>query len=164
MGWAFLAEVHLRFAKTHRKNKKKQKQKYRVFLWRLQTKWSQSLTTMAACLQLNVKPFSPLLSPNPVSTRTRKLGRISCSAASPSKRHTITLLPGDGIGPEVISVARNVLNLAASIEGSFNSVSFLYLFILSSISLVWFPRKERKIETEKEGRTWILITSFLGSL
>ncbi|VVA41399.1 PREDICTED: 3-isopropylmalate dehydrogenase [Prunus dulcis] len=72
---------------------------------------------MAACLQLNAKPFSPLLSPNPVSTRTRKLGRISCSAASPSKRHTITLLPGDGIGPEVISVARNVLNLAASIEG-----------------------------------------------
>ncbi|ONI16361.1 hypothetical protein PRUPE_3G094300 [Prunus persica] len=72
---------------------------------------------MAACLQLNAKPFSPLLSPNPVSTGTRKLGRISCSAASPSKRHTITLLPGDGIGPEVISVARNVLNLAASIEG-----------------------------------------------
>ncbi|XP_008228749.1 PREDICTED: 3-isopropylmalate dehydrogenase 2, chloroplastic-like [Prunus mume] len=72
---------------------------------------------MAACPQLNAKPFSPLLSPNPVSTRTRKLGRISCSAASPSKRHTITLLPGDGIGPEVISVARNVLNLAASIEG-----------------------------------------------
>ncbi|KAI5337519.1 hypothetical protein L3X38_016790 [Prunus dulcis] len=72
---------------------------------------------MAACLQLNAKPFSPLLSPNPVSTRTRKLGRISCSAASPSKRHTITLLPGDGIGPEVISVARNVLNLAASVEG-----------------------------------------------
>ncbi|BBG99162.1 isopropylmalate dehydrogenase 2, partial [Prunus dulcis] len=62
--------------------------------------WSQSLTTMAACLQLNAKPFSPLLSPNPVSTRTRKLGRISCSAASPSKRHTITLLPGDGIGPK----------------------------------------------------------------
>ncbi|KAL6286025.1 hypothetical protein ACE6H2_010415 [Prunus campanulata] len=72
---------------------------------------------MAACLQLNAKPFSPLLSPNPVSTRTRKSGRISCSAPSPSKRHTITLLPGDGIGPEVISVARNVLNLAASIEG-----------------------------------------------
>lgn len=117
---------------------------------------------MAACLQLNAKPFSPLLSPNPVSTGTRKLGRISCSAASPSKRHTITLLPGDGIGPEVISVARNVLNLAASIEGFFNSVSFIYLFILSSILLVWFPRKERKIETEKEGRTWTFI--FLGSL
>ncbi|CAB4303432.1 unnamed protein product [Prunus armeniaca] len=72
---------------------------------------------MAACPQLDAKPFSPLLSPNPISTRTRKLGRISCSAASPYKRHTITLLPGDGIGPEVISVARNVLNLAASVEG-----------------------------------------------
>ncbi|KVI11183.1 Isocitrate and isopropylmalate dehydrogenase family, partial [Cynara cardunculus var. scolymus] len=38
---------------------------------------------------------------------------ISCSA----KTYNITLLPGDGIGPEVIFVAKNVLNLAGSIEG-----------------------------------------------
>ncbi|KAM0957043.1 hypothetical protein ACFX2I_025174 [Malus domestica] len=70
-----------------------------------------------ACLQLNAKPFSSFLSPNPISKHTPKVGRISCSAASPSKRYSITLLPGDGIGPEVISVAKNVLNLAASIDG-----------------------------------------------
>lgn len=72
---------------------------------------------MAACLRLDAKPFRPLFSPNPLSKHTYQLGRVRCSAASPSKRYTITLLPGDGIGPEVISVAKNVLNLAASIEG-----------------------------------------------
>ncbi|KAD3067651.1 hypothetical protein E3N88_35531 [Mikania micrantha] len=36
----------------------------------------------------------------------------------PDQRVTpITLLLGDGIGPEVISVAKNILNLAGSLEG-----------------------------------------------
>nr|GEV37205.1 3-isopropylmalate dehydrogenase, chloroplastic-like [Tanacetum cinerariifolium] len=39
------------------------------------------------------------------------------SGNSTKRRYNITLLPGDGIGPEVISVAKNVLNLAASVEG-----------------------------------------------
>lgn len=77
-----------------------------------------------ARLQLDAKPFSSFLSRNPISKHTLKVGRISCSAASPSKRYSITLLPGDGIGPEVISVAKNVLNLAASIDGFFYSASF----------------------------------------
>ncbi|XP_050366148.1 3-isopropylmalate dehydrogenase, chloroplastic-like [Argentina anserina] len=75
---------------------------------------------MAACLQLNAKPFTPLVSPHPYSKHSFKpTSRVSCSAAAatPSKRYSITLLPGDGIGPEVISVAKSVLNLAASIEG-----------------------------------------------
>ncbi|KAK4485801.1 hypothetical protein RD792_008448 [Penstemon davidsonii] len=71
---------------------------------------------MAASLQLNFKPFKPqfthsISAPNKFSTRIR------CSAATPSKSYTVTLLPGDGIGPEVISVARNALQLIASIEG-----------------------------------------------
>nr|GMD57855.1 3-isopropylmalate dehydrogenase 2, chloroplastic-like [Ipomoea batatas]GMD59272.1 3-isopropylmalate dehydrogenase 2, chloroplastic-like [Ipomoea batatas] len=33
------------------------------------------------------------------------------------KCYSITLLPGDGIGPEVISVAKNALQLAGSLEG-----------------------------------------------
>ncbi|GJX56707.1 3-isopropylmalate dehydrogenase, chloroplastic-like protein [Tanacetum coccineum] len=41
----------------------------------------------------------------------------SSTTAAAKKSYNITLLPGDGIGPEVISVAKNVLNLAASIEG-----------------------------------------------
>ncbi|KAI3771096.1 hypothetical protein L6452_02252 [Arctium lappa] len=40
---------------------------------------------------------------------------IRCS--STAKSYNITLLPGDGIGPEVISVAKNVLNLVGSIQG-----------------------------------------------
>lgn len=88
---------------------------------------------MAACLQLNAKSFRSILpTTSSVPKRYAKPGRISCSAASPSKRYTITLLPGDGIGPEVISVAKNVLNLAASLEGpltySLTSIS-LYLKI-----------------------------------
>ncbi|KAF3450931.1 hypothetical protein FNV43_RR07020 [Rhamnella rubrinervis] len=73
---------------------------------------------MAACLQLNARSFRSILpTTSSVPKHSARLGRISCSAASPSKRYTITLLPGDGIGPEVISVAKNVLNLAASLEG-----------------------------------------------
>ncbi|PWA40632.1 Isocitrate and isopropylmalate dehydrogenase family [Artemisia annua] len=41
----------------------------------------------------------------------------SSSTTAAKKSYNITLLPGDGIGPEVISVAKNVLNLAGSIEG-----------------------------------------------
>ncbi|PWA76836.1 isopropylmalate dehydrogenase 2 [Artemisia annua] len=43
--------------------------------------------------------------------------RCSSLAAVSKKNYNIALLPGDGIGPEVISVAKNVLNLAGSIEG-----------------------------------------------
>lgn len=38
------------------------------------------------------------------------------AAASARRRYTITLLPGDGIGPEVVSVAKNVLQLVGSLE------------------------------------------------
>ncbi|KAL3736855.1 hypothetical protein ACJRO7_025739 [Eucalyptus globulus] len=46
-----------------------------------------------------------------------KAGRIRCGATAPARRYSITLLPGDGIGPEVIAVARGVLSLAGSLEG-----------------------------------------------
>jgi isocitrate/isopropylmalate dehydrogenase len=35
----------------------------------------------------------------------------------------VTLLPGDGIGPEVVAVAKDVLYLAGSLEGGFLSLS-----------------------------------------
>lgn len=49
-----------------------------------------------------------------------KFPRVRCSAATtPTKKsYNITLLPGDGIGPEIISISKHVLQLAASIEGS----------------------------------------------
>ncbi|KAK4590181.1 hypothetical protein RGQ29_020647 [Quercus rubra] len=71
-----------------------------------------------ASLQLNnaiAKPF--FMGVRPSSSYKNSVGRIRCAATTPSKRYTITLLPGDGIGPEVISVATNVLKLAASLEG-----------------------------------------------
>ncbi|KAJ8445530.1 hypothetical protein Cgig2_012418 [Carnegiea gigantea] len=54
----------------------------------------------------------------------RKSAKVRCSAAAvPTKRsYTITLLPGDGIGPEIVSVAKDVLTHAASLEGSLFSL------------------------------------------
>jgi 3-isopropylmalate dehydrogenase len=51
----------------------------------------------------------------PVLSRTR----LSCSASAKSaeRSYTVTLLPGDGIGPEVVAVAKDVLSLSGSLEG-----------------------------------------------
>ncbi|KAK9281192.1 hypothetical protein L1049_004087 [Liquidambar formosana] len=72
---------------------------------------------MAASLQLNVRSFEPFFQSKPLSKHSPRLGTIRCSTATPQKRYTITLLPGDGIGPEVISVAKEVLKLTGSLEG-----------------------------------------------
>ncbi|KAI4355791.1 hypothetical protein L6164_004531 [Bauhinia variegata] len=75
---------------------------------------------MAASLQLNARHFSPSFQPfHSSSTKSSKPNLVRCSAATHSSKRSykITLLPGDGIGPEVISVAKDVLVLAASFEG-----------------------------------------------
>lgn len=86
---------------------------------------------MAAALHFNAKPFnfcSPSIS---LSKPSPTLFRLRCSAGtSPSRRYNIALLPGDGIGPEVIAVAKDVLNLAASFEGPSNPSLFIPLFFL----------------------------------
>ncbi|CAJ2659616.1 unnamed protein product [Trifolium pratense] len=53
------------------------------------------------------------------SSSSKKPTSLRCSAATPStkKSYKITLLPGDGIGPEVVSVAKDVLLLTGSIHG-----------------------------------------------
>jgi 3-isopropylmalate dehydrogenase len=49
-----------------------------------------------------------------------------CSAAARS--YNITLLPGDGIGPEVVTVAKEVLSVAGSKEGKLSALPvFQYL-------------------------------------
>lgn len=71
-------------------------------------------------MQLNIrlcKPQQQHFHPNSSPNRSSTLTSVRCAAASPQKRYSITLLPGDGIGPEVISVAKNVLNLVGSLEG-----------------------------------------------
>ncbi|KAF7134593.1 hypothetical protein RHSIM_Rhsim08G0209300 [Rhododendron simsii] len=73
---------------------------------------------MAASLQLNLRPFRlQQFRSNSVPKQAPNFATICCSANTPKRRYTITLLPGDGIGPEVISVAKNVLNLTGSLEG-----------------------------------------------
>jgi len=80
---------------------------------------------MAAFLQTNISLNAIKIVPGKYSSLTdhqfRAPYRIRCAAASPGKkRYNIALLPGDGIGPEVISVAKNVLQKAGSLEGSFS--------------------------------------------
>ncbi|KAJ4792168.1 3-isopropylmalate dehydrogenase [Rhynchospora pubera] len=53
------------------------------------------------------------LSPIPSRTSIRCLA----SGKSGERSYTLTLLPGDGIGPEVVAVAKDVLSLTASLEG-----------------------------------------------
>ncbi|XAR48984.1 3-isopropylmalate dehydrogenase [Bertholletia excelsa] len=73
---------------------------------------------MAASLQLDVRPFRPQqFRSKSLCKNGPKFTSIRCLAASPTRRYNITLLPGDGIGPEVISVAKNVLELTGSLEG-----------------------------------------------
>lgn len=89
---------------------------------------------MAAFLQTNVRLNSIKIVPGKYSSFTdhqsRAPYRIRCAAASPrKKRFNIALLPGDGIGPEVISVAKNVLQKAGSLEG--------ILLLFSCLELVY---------------------------
>jgi hypothetical protein len=57
----------------------------------------------------------------PALSRTRL--RCSASAKSAERSYSVTLLPGDGIGPEVVAVAKDVLYLAGSLEGNSLSLS-----------------------------------------
>ncbi|KAK4761049.1 hypothetical protein SAY87_005942 [Trapa incisa] len=70
-------------------------------------------------LRLNFKPLgaAPFRRVPGSRLSPTKPGSIRCAAAAPTKSYSITLLPGDGIGPEVISVARNVLVLTGATEG-----------------------------------------------
>ncbi|KAL0441675.1 UNVERIFIED_CONTAM: 3-isopropylmalate dehydrogenase, chloroplastic [Sesamum radiatum] len=73
---------------------------------------------MAASLQLSFKQSKPSFQPaKSISKSPPKFCRVRCSAVAPSRSYAVTLLPGDGIGPEVISVAKNALQLVASQEG-----------------------------------------------
>lgn len=107
---------------------------------------------MAASLQLSARPFKPHFQSKSLSKPSSiRLATIRCSAATPPKRYSITLLPGDGIGPEVISVAKNVLKLAGSLEGIsclFLNTTHLILLAFSFTTFffsIWFPGKRWKI-------------------
>lgn len=55
------------------------------------------------------------MAPPAPATARRSMAAVRCSAAKRS--YNVTLLPGDGIGPEVVAVAKDVLSLAGALEG-----------------------------------------------
>lgn len=81
---------------------------------------------------------------------------IRCAANTSKKRYNIAVLPGDGVGNEVIPVAVDALCLAGSLEGSFyftlspnlsdfqiefsENSYFTVIIILSSCSLYTYQR------------------------
>ncbi|KAK9690442.1 hypothetical protein RND81_09G128000 [Saponaria officinalis] len=69
--------------------------------------------------QFNQPPSNLFSTNNNIIINRSKFTSLRCSAAAtPTKRsYNVTLLPGDGIGPEIVSVAKDVLQLAASLEG-----------------------------------------------
>ncbi|KAG0487159.1 hypothetical protein HPP92_009254 [Vanilla planifolia] len=73
----------------------------------------------SAMLSVSAKPqfFKTLRSKPTRFVTLRTSASVRCSSVQPPRRYRITLLPGDGIGPEVVSVAKDVLALAGSHEG-----------------------------------------------
>ncbi|KAJ4909021.1 hypothetical protein Rs2_03642 [Raphanus sativus] len=52
-----------------------------------------------------------------ISAMKQRGSAIRCAANTPNKRYNIAVLPGDGVGNEVIPVAVDALRLAGSLEG-----------------------------------------------
>ncbi|WCJ40440.1 isopropylmalate dehydrogenase 3 [Euphorbia peplus] len=104
-----------------------------------------------AATQINSKPIKALFHSKLPSKHAHKPARVTCAAAaaSPPKRYSITILPGDGIGPEVTSIAKNVLKLAGSLEG----IEFSFQEMPmggSALDLVGVPLPEETLSTAKQ--------------
>ena len=67
--------------------------------------------------QLNLRSVRSSFYLKSASKHSSRPASISYATAAPTKRYSITILPGDGIGPETISVAKDVLKLIGSLEG-----------------------------------------------
>ncbi|KAI7733313.1 hypothetical protein M8C21_015240, partial [Ambrosia artemisiifolia] len=111
---------------------------------------------MAASMQLiNLNPFR-LHSTTSIPRHHSRPFTIRCSAtSSTAKTYNITLLPGDGIGPEVISVAKNVLNLAGSLEG----IEFKFKEMPmggAALDLTGVPLPDETLETAKQSDAVLL--------
>lgn len=109
-------------------------------------------------MRLNAGQLKPAFNIKPTTKHSLKPARIRCAAAattSPTKRYSITLLPGDGIGPEVIAVAKNVLKLAGSLEG----IEFAFQEMPmggSALDLVGVPLPEETLAAAKQSDAVLL--------
>ncbi|KAF5803515.1 putative 3-isopropylmalate dehydrogenase [Helianthus annuus] len=107
---------------------------------------------MAASMQLiNLTPFR--LHSTSIPKHHSRPFTVRCSSSA--KSYNITLLPGDGIGPEVISVAKNVLNLAGSLEG----IEFKFKEMPmggAALDLTGVPLPEETLSTAKQSDAVLL--------
>ncbi|XP_010417301.1 PREDICTED: 3-isopropylmalate dehydrogenase 2, chloroplastic-like [Camelina sativa] len=112
------------------------------------------MTAGAAALQTNIRPVKVPATFRAVSKQYPF--RVRCAVGSPgNKRYNITLLPGDGIGPEVVSIAKNVLRQAGSLEGV--EFSFREMPIGgAALDLVGVPLPEETISAAKESDAVLL--------
>ncbi|CAN1294962.1 3-isopropylmalate dehydrogenase, chloroplastic [Linum perenne] len=110
---------------------------------------------MATSVQIRFNSVGTALRVKPASKCSRGLFRVSCAANASPKQYSITLLPGDGIGPEVISVAKNVLKLTASLEG----IEFKFQEMPmggSALDLVGVPLPDETLAAAKESDAVLL--------
>ncbi|CAN1309771.1 3-isopropylmalate dehydrogenase, chloroplastic [Linum perenne] len=113
---------------------------------------------MATSVQIRFNSVGTALRVKPASKCSRGLFRVSCAANASPKQYSITLLPGDGIGPEVISVAKNVLKLTASL---LNVVGIEFKFQEmpmggSALDLVGVPLPDETLAAAKESDAVLL--------
>ncbi|CAH8330251.1 unnamed protein product [Eruca vesicaria subsp. sativa] len=111
---------------------------------------------MAAALQTNIRPVKFPATFRALTKQSPAPFRVRCAAASPGKkRYNITLLPGDGIGPEVVSIAKNVLQQAGSLEGV--EFSFREMAVGgAALDLVGVPLPEETISAAKDSDAVLL--------
>ncbi|CAF1915138.1 unnamed protein product [Brassica napus] len=85
----------------------------------------------------------------------RRASVIRCAANTPNKRYTIAVLPGDGVGNEVIPVAVDALRLAGSLEGL--DLRFEELLIGGvALELVGVPLPEETLRKAKQSDAVLL--------
>jgi len=120
--------------------------KYSTFLIYNFTLLTHSLPPLFSCAEtkpqkkMSTSLQTQLFHLKPVHFRTpssSKRTSLRCSAAVPSSKRSykITLLPGDGIGPEVVSVAKDILLLTGSLHGrypTFIAFKFSFFFQLGT--------------------------------
>ncbi|MFS7997307.1 putative 3-isopropylmalate dehydrogenase [Helianthus anomalus] len=98
---------------------------------------------------INLTPFR--LHSTSIPKHQSRSFTVRCAKSS----YNITLLPGDGIGPEVISVAKNVLNLAGSLEG----IEFKFKEMPmggAALDLTGVPLPEETLSTAKQSDAVLL--------
>ncbi|WZZ07405.1 hypothetical protein YC2023_093326 [Brassica napus] len=112
---------------------------------------------MAAALQTNIRPVKFPATFRALTKQSPAPFRVRCCAVNSAgkKRYNITLLPGDGIGPEVISIAKNVLQQAGSLEGV--EFSFREMPVGgAALDLVGVPLPEETVSAAKDSDAVLL--------